>query len=54
LGDEIDLHQKGIRIFRFYNSQIDENFDGVLNAILYAADPEKSLWASGADTGPSP
>jgi very-short-patch-repair endonuclease len=54
LDREIDLHEKGIRIIRFYNSQIDENLDGVLNAVLYAADPEKSLWASGADMGPSP
>lgn len=28
--------------------------DGILNAILYAADPEKSLWASNVDKGPSP
>lgn len=54
LDREIELHEKGIRIIRFYNSQIDENLDGVLNAILYAADPEKSLWASGADKEPSP
>lgn len=54
LDRAIELHEKGIRIIRFYNSQIDENLDGVLNAIWYAADPEKSLWASGADKGPSP
>ena len=54
LDREIDLHEKGIRIVRFYNCQIDENLDGVLNAILYAADPEKSRWASGADKEPSP
>jgi adenine-specific DNA-methyltransferase len=54
LDREIELHEKGIRIICFYNSQIDENLHGVLSAILYAADPEKSLWASDADMGPSP
>lgn len=54
LDREIELHEKGIRIIRFDNQQVDENLDGVLNAILYAADPEKSLWASGADKRPSP
>jgi very-short-patch-repair endonuclease len=54
LDRAIELHEKGIRIIRFYNRQIDENLDGVLNAIIYAVDPEKSLWASGADMGPSP
>jgi very-short-patch-repair endonuclease len=47
LDRAIELHEKGIRIIRFYNRQVDENLEGVLNAILYAADPEKSLWASG-------
>src|SRR3954470_19360798 len=44
LDRAIDFHEKGIRIIRFCNSEIDENLDGVLNAILYAADPEKSRW----------
>jgi adenine-specific DNA-methyltransferase len=47
LDRAIELHEKGIRIIRFYNRQIYENLDGVLNAILYAADPEKSLWPPG-------
>jgi very-short-patch-repair endonuclease len=51
LDRAIELHEKGIRIIRFYNSEVDENLDGVLNAILYAADPEKSLWASGQVSG---
>ena len=46
LDRAIHLHETGVRIIRFYNSEIDENLDGVLNAILYAADPEKSRWAS--------
>jgi very-short-patch-repair endonuclease len=46
LDRAIELHEKGVRIIRFYNSQVDENLDGVLNAILDAADPEKSPWAS--------
>jgi very-short-patch-repair endonuclease len=39
LDRAIELHEKGIRVIRFYNRQIYENLDGVLNAILYAADP---------------
>ena len=54
LDRAIELHEKGIRVMRFYNSEVDDNLDGVLNAILLAVDPEKSLWASDADTGPSP
>ncbi len=53
LDREIDLHEQGIRIIRFFNSQVDENLQGVLNAILYTADPEKSLWASGQIPGES-
>lgn len=53
LDRAIDLHEKGVRIIRFYNSEIDKNLDGVLNAILYAADPEKSRWASGWVSGDS-
>jgi very-short-patch-repair endonuclease len=47
----------GIRIVRFYkivrfnNLEVDENLGAVLNAILYAADPEKSRWASGQIPG---
>jgi hypothetical protein len=28
------------------NGEIFKNLSGVLNAIIYAADPEKSLWPS--------
>jgi very-short-patch-repair endonuclease len=49
LDRAIELHEKGIRIIRFYNSEIDNNLAGILNAILYAADPERSLWPSGYD-----
>src|SRR5437588_6988474 len=51
LDRAIDLHEKGIRIIRFYNRQVDENLDGLLNAILYAADPERSRWAWGQIPG---
>lgn len=51
LDRAIELHEQGIRIIRFFNRQIDENLEGVLNAILYAGDPEKSLWASGLVPG---
>jgi very-short-patch-repair endonuclease len=46
LDRAIDLHEKGIRVIRFFNEEVDTNLDGVLNAILYAVDPEKSLWAA--------
>ena len=44
LDREIDLHEKGIRLIRFHNKAIFENLAGVLNAIILAADPERSLW----------
>jgi very-short-patch-repair endonuclease len=44
LDKEIELHEKGIRVLRFHNSDILENLDGVLNKIIYVIDPEKSLW----------
>jgi very-short-patch-repair endonuclease len=44
LDREIELHEKGIRVLRFFNHDISNNLDGVLNAIIYAADPEGSLW----------
>jgi very-short-patch-repair endonuclease len=44
LDKEIELHEKGIRILRFSNQAVMSNIDGVLNEIIYAIDPEKSLW----------
>jgi very-short-patch-repair endonuclease len=29
---------------RFHNHEIFNNLDGVLNAIIYAVDAERSLW----------
>jgi adenine-specific DNA-methyltransferase len=46
LDRELELHEKGIRVLRFNNSSIVSNIDSVLNAIIYAVDPEKSLWPS--------
>ena len=46
LDRELELHEKGIRVLRFRNREIFKNLSGVLNAIIYAADPEKSLWPS--------
>jgi very-short-patch-repair endonuclease len=54
LDREIELYEKGIRILRFPNSEIFENLDGVLNSILYAIEPEKSLWAGPIIAKPSP
>jgi very-short-patch-repair endonuclease len=45
LDRELELYEKGIRILRFHNQGIFENLDGVLNRIIYAVDPEKSLWS---------
>ena len=44
LDREIDLYEKGIRVLRFQNTDVFNNLDGVLNAIIYAVDPERSLW----------
>jgi very-short-patch-repair endonuclease len=44
LDRELELHEKGIRVLRFRNRDVFENLSSVLNAIIYAVDPEKSLW----------
>jgi very-short-patch-repair endonuclease len=44
LDKELELYEKGIRVLRFHNREVFENLDGVLNAIIYAVDQEKSLW----------
>jgi very-short-patch-repair endonuclease len=44
LDREIELYEKGIRLLRFQNTDVFDNPDGVLNAIIYAVDPERSLW----------
>jgi very-short-patch-repair endonuclease len=46
LDRELDLHAKGIRVLRFRNRDIFNNLSGVFNAMIYAVDPEKSLWPS--------
>ena len=46
LDRELELHEKGIRVLRFRNRDIFRDLDAVLNAIIYAVDPEKSLWPS--------
>src|SRR6266700_713264 len=45
LDRQIELYEEGIRVLRFYNSDIFENLDGVVNRIIYVIDPERSLWA---------
>ena len=42
---EIELYEQGVRILRFPNQDVVDNLDGVLNAIIYAVDPDKSLWS---------
>jgi very-short-patch-repair endonuclease len=54
LDREIELYEKGVRILRFSNDEVVENLDGVLNLIIYAIDPEKSLWAEPSVPKPSP
>jgi len=54
LDREIELYEKGVRILRFSNSDGFENLDGVLNLIIYAIEPEKSLWAEPQPPKPSP
>src|SRR5438874_12486637 len=44
LDRELELYEQGIRLMHFQNKEIFENLDGVLNKIIYAVDPEKSLW----------
>ncbi len=44
LDREIELYEKGIRVLRFQNTDVLNNLDGFLNAIIYAVDPERSLW----------
>jgi very-short-patch-repair endonuclease len=44
LDREIELYEKGVRVIRFHNRAVLFNLDSVLNAIIYAVDPEKSLW----------
>ena len=46
LDREMELHERGIRVLRFINREVLSNLDGVLNAIIYAAYPEKSLWST--------
>jgi very-short-patch-repair endonuclease len=45
LDREIELYEQGVRVLRFHNQDIVDNLDGVLNAIIYAVDPDKSLWS---------
>ena len=49
LDRDIELHEQGIRVLRFENRAVLKNLDGVLNEIIYAVTPEKSLWASKDD-----
>lgn len=44
LYGELELYEKGVRILRFYNNEVLHNLNGVLNAIIYAVAPERSLW----------
>lgn len=43
LDKEIDLYEQKIRILRFSNHSVISNLDGVVDEIIYAIDPQKSL-----------
>jgi very-short-patch-repair endonuclease len=47
LDKEIELYESGVRILRFRNSEVLSNLDGVIDAIIYRIDSEKSLWPPG-------
>src|SRR3954463_3418394 len=44
LDKELELYENGVRVIRFENSAVMTDVDSVLNRIIYAIDPEKSLW----------
>src|SRR3954471_8436265 len=46
LDKELELYEKGVRILRFSNEAVISNLNGVLDEIIYAIRPEKSLWSS--------
>jgi len=52
LDRELELYEDGIRLLRFWNHEVFENLDGVIDAIIYATDPEKSRWHSPEQTDP--
>ncbi|MEP6810697.1 MAG: endonuclease domain-containing protein [Chthoniobacterales bacterium] len=46
LDRELELYEGGVRLLRFWNHEVFDNLDGVIDAIIYAIDPEKSRWHS--------
>ena len=54
LDREIEAYEKGVRILRFGNDEIFQDLDAVLNDIIYAIDPQKSLWADPPSPQSSP
>jgi very-short-patch-repair endonuclease len=46
LDRELELHEKGIRLVRFWNSEVFNNLGGVIDSILFAIDSERSPWAT--------
>lgn len=54
LDREIEAYEKGVRILRFGNDEVFQDLDAVLNQIIYAIDPEKSLWAEPPSPQSSP
>jgi very-short-patch-repair endonuclease len=43
LDRELDLYEKDIRVLRFSNRAVLSNLDRVVNEIIFAIDPERSL-----------
>ena len=54
LDRELELHEKGVRLRRFWNIDIFDNLDGVIDAIIYAIDPEESRWQTTPSLDPHP
>jgi very-short-patch-repair endonuclease len=51
LDREIELYERGIRVIRFSHRAVFANLDEVVDAIIYVADPERSVWSSGKIEG---
>jgi very-short-patch-repair endonuclease len=47
LDKEIELYEMGIRVLRFNNHDVMTNLESVLNQIVHAIDPARSIWGEG-------
>ena len=54
LDRELDLYKSGVRVLRFTNNDILENLEGVVDSIIHAVDPERSIWRTNPHLSPLP